>query len=1577
MIAALTDILPRQSRIGVLTKREGMVRLIFRGIENQNTLSPALFGVLADGPEDNPQRISISKEEILWVTTRDISGFPVLSKNWGDYFRVLASQAPDEAMRARLFRVFLQLQAIYPQRAYPGTLTRTQALAAYIALLKKMNPENSPGLVLEWLESVFRLCQVNLSIPSLKESKPALRLVNKNHLRFNPYAGSLSADATLNPAVLRNLGQITENETEQRALSEAAALLQRSFIRTSRQVQEFTRQWEDIARLPNSELVRRQFIRIAPFQLEAAELEDLNRLLNNLFMNDLPFADYTITRFLPLVLGAPYRELVLEQLINLTESMRRRRVDQEGVRKLVLNLLESPVALRVLMEANEKDFFTPNSTGQISKEKLLVAASLKMADPTRGAFLPEIYSQLPRQRFMEWEGFKLPLDRRLWEQLAGPEHSLTPVLFPAGDILVEATHVWDINAYRMVRSLIRIYTQLLEDNDAALQWLAFIRQQSVINHHDLERLVDVVDQMFANYEQLVVALPAKQQDVFGLPELQGIWARLQDTLQNLSETEMQTEASRKLIFELLPWQRPSDVTTLHQMINYLHQNSFRPLLENARRTKATSTWFAGEQRIEVVDGGERAAYFNSRIVSAIMLELVQNLNPSYQHTLNARVVIADDLLIMDLPLGDHSAVLIFQDRPPSEGGLLRVSYFEPDDEEGFSKRLSMIQKILLAYGYHAEMQPGTRLLNVSVDEEHGAHTRQDLLVAFGRMIRLLATLKSINNFFMRHRDLDAQVVTAKYLEDTKLNLKELMAMPRVYTLPVQRLSMEAQAKISSFFQNFLLVPESQERWSAKDLEERIFKPIQEKLNRGELVYQNDQLTVNPRFHPVLDFLEKIIDESATEQMIQMAEMLNLVVERIDFHTVGAIGTFLVKLGRFTDSDGETMLIQAVADPASQLLILARVIALPELKDQTPGVAAPAAMGLEKIRKDLNFFGIISEREIPWDTTITREDIGMVRKRLQQPWLEEESPGVAVFQGISASRGGQIRGNLTFKKAPPAVAGQNILFAPHLSPDDIARCEGYLAVITNGAALSHPIITAREMGLPVIIINANANYRVPSLITIRPEGWNRYGAYRYATLVRQSIHTLGEDQPVVLDAETGRIFIETIPGALDPYRQKLNQRSIPAITQQRTEPAAMATSVPKAQRQIVPLDEINIADPGSVIAYGPKAVNLARLCRWSSEGNYLTPPGIAISSGWFQVFLERTGLGESMSRWMNSLHDPEVLDTMVRAFQNSAQSAKTSLQDLRRSLDTHLRSFSGYYSVRSSAIQEDSEAQSMAGTGTTELMLTPLQIYPAILSNFANAANPRLLTRLAQLGLNQLAHAVVVQAMVESPSAAGVMFTADPVNGNQEQILIEASYGLGPLVVENHVAPDASVVDKNSGREIRFELGTKEVQLAWHGEHLGIEVIPGKFRKQRALSREQVAELARIGRFLEDKAGESLDIEWALKEGRFYILQMRPIASLRNLSNPSAFASRGLQQGGTTQFSLVVGLYFANWFHQAGLWPWSWGLIGLGLLLAQAWTFRLHALDWRGILRSTLGFPRDGDPDREQTLPQKRSAASSA
>ncbi len=203
--------------------------------------------------------------------------------------------------------------------------------------------------------------------------------------------------------------------------------------------------------------------------------------------------------------------------------------------------------------------------------------------------------------------------------------------------------------------------------------------------------------------------------------------------------------------------------------------------------------------------------------------------------------------------------------------------------------------------------------------------------------------------------------------------------------------------------------------------------------------------------------------------------------------------------------------------------------------------------------------------------------------------------------------------------------------------------------------------------------------------------------------------------------------------------------------------------------------------------------------------------------------------------------------------------------------------SGPVAVRSSATAEDLVDASFAGQQDTYLnVVGDAALLDAVRRCWASLWTDRAIAYRSRAGIGEASLAVVVQRLVDA-EAAGVLFTANPANGRRDEVVINAAFGLGEAVVGGAVTPDELVVARDAVvsrvtadkrvRTVRDASGTTTADLA-EAE-----------RRRRVLTDAQAIALAALGRRVAAHFGAPQDIEWALADGVFHLVQSRPITAL--------------------------------------------------------------------------------------------------
>lgn len=263
--------------------------------------------------------------------------------------------------------------------------------------------------------------------------------------------------------------------------------------------------------------------------------------------------------------------------------------------------------------------------------------------------------------------------------------------------------------------------------------------------------------------------------------------------------------------------------------------------------------------------------------------------------------------------------------------------------------------------------------------------------------------------------------------------------------------------------------------------------------------------------------------------------------------------------------------------------------------------------------------------------------------------------------------------------------------------------------------------------------------------------------------------------------------------------------------------------------------VALAEAHAESVYGGKAVQLGRAIR----AGLPVPPGIALSF------------------------------SLVEKVANGDDAGATALDEIWGKLRRPL-------AARSSAVGEDSEAASFAGQHLTRLnVLSPAELVDAVHAIWASARSPSALGYRARLGLaGEPKIGAVVQELVD-PDCAGVLFSRNPLDGSDE-IVIEASWGLGEAVVAGLVTPDRFRLSRE-GTVLERTVGVKDiaVRIALEGGTREAAVVDAR-RSVLCLDDATLGELRALNLRCEEVFGGDNDLEWAIAGGSVYLLQRRPV-----------------------------------------------------------------------------------------------------
>ena len=331
---------------------------------------------------------------------------------------------------------------------------------------------------------------------------------------------------------------------------------------------------------------------------------------------------------------------------------------------------------------------------------------------------------------------------------------------------------------------------------------------------------------------------------------------------------------------------------------------------------------------------------------------------------------------------------------------------------------------------------------------------------------------------------------------------------------------------------------------------------------------------------------------------------------------------------------------------------------------------------------------------------------------------------------------------------------------------------------------------------------------------------------------------------------------------------------------------------KAVQHVLNFEEVTIGD---VPLVGGKNASLGEMIRELGQKGISVPPGFATTADAFRAYLVANDLNAKINAHMErlksgkaELHEvgvalrqlvlkgewpQDIADAIAAGY--AALCEKTGETDIP-------------VAVRSSATAEDLPDASFAGQQETFLnVIGPEALMAACKRCYASLFTDRAISYRIIQGFDheQVALSVGVQQMVRSDTGgSGVMFSIDTESGFPDAVLINAAWGLGENVVQGAVSPDEYQVykpflnDSELSPILEKRLGAKMIKMIYAKDTTPTNV-PTSMAEREAfvLGDEEILELARQAKTIEDHYGKPMDMEWARdgKTGDLYIVQARP------------------------------------------------------------------------------------------------------
>jgi pyruvate,water dikinase len=315
------------------------------------------------------------------------------------------------------------------------------------------------------------------------------------------------------------------------------------------------------------------------------------------------------------------------------------------------------------------------------------------------------------------------------------------------------------------------------------------------------------------------------------------------------------------------------------------------------------------------------------------------------------------------------------------------------------------------------------------------------------------------------------------------------------------------------------------------------------------------------------------------------------------------------------------------------------------------------------------------------------------------------------------------------------------------------------------------------------------------------------------------------------------------------------------------------------RLVLPLASVGSADLAEV---GGKGANLGELMR----AGLPVPPGFVVTTDAYAAVAHAVGLDTKLAAGLGD--GTPGLGDGAAALRSDLEGAPVP-DGLRAAITAAYTALGedAAVAVRSSATAEDLPGAAFAGQQDTYLNVIGADaVVDAVRRCWASLWTDRAVSYRRDRAIDpaEVRIAVVVQTMVDS-DVAGVMFTADPVTGARDRVVVDAGAGLGEAVVSGLVTPDHYVLDER-GTLLDWSPGRGEVVVrSQAGGGVVHDSTTGSGAGKRLLTDDRLAELAGHARTIAAHFGRPQDIEWSVGGGRAYIVQARPMTALPPPSVP--------------------------------------------------------------------------------------------
>jgi len=333
--------------------------------------------------------------------------------------------------------------------------------------------------------------------------------------------------------------------------------------------------------------------------------------------------------------------------------------------------------------------------------------------------------------------------------------------------------------------------------------------------------------------------------------------------------------------------------------------------------------------------------------------------------------------------------------------------------------------------------------------------------------------------------------------------------------------------------------------------------------------------------------------------------------------------------------------------------------------------------------------------------------------------------------------------------------------------------------------------------------------------------------------------------------------------------------------------------------------------------GGKNANLGEMIK----ADFPVPPGFAVTVEPYKEALSEGDLTREIQNTLSRL-DVKDIESIGKASQyirdliEAQEMSPVVEEQVRRYYRVLCHEFGTTdlpVAVRSSATAEDLPRASFAGQQDTYLWVKEDSLITAIIKCWASLFTSRAISYRMRMDFphEKVFISVGIQKMVDAKTA-GVMFTLNPTNGDRSKIMIGGCWGLGESLVSGEVTSDEWMVDKVVLEIIKSTISPKGIEriVDQNSQKVITGDIPSDRQDIPCLGREEIIELARLGKRIEQHYGSAQDIEWAIAKDlpfpqNIFIVQTRPETVWSGEKAESKLKTTGDSKSDVVQFWLNI------------------------------------------------------------------------